>query len=89
MYSKVRMKVDSKIIPVSINDLMDRYFDDIPLTKEEAQALENFDRYRLQVLNEARNDSDFKLKYLKIQAMANLSSYQFFLQSDLLVNLEA
>jgi len=83
------MKVDSKIIPVSINDLMDRYFDDIPLTKEEAQALENFDRYRLQVLNEARNDSDFKLKYLKIQAMANLSSYQFFLQSDLLVNLEA
>lgn len=83
------MKVDSKIIPVSINDLMDKYFDDIPLTEEEAQALENFDRYRLQVLNEARNDSDFKLKYLKIQAMANLSSYRFFLRSDLLVNLEA
>jgi hypothetical protein len=83
------MKVDSKILPVSINDLRDKYFDDLPLTEEESRALENFDRYRLHVLNAAKNDADFKLKYLKIQAMANLSSYRFFLRSDLLLNLEA
>ena len=83
------MKVDSKILPVSINDLRDKYFDNLPLTEEESLALENFDRYRLQVLNAAKNDADFKLKYLKIQAMANLSSYRFFLRSDLLMNIEA
>lgn len=78
------MKLDSKILPVSINDLKDKYYDGLPLTQEEEMALSNFDQYRIQKLNAAKSDAEFKLVYLKIQAMANLSSYRYFLNLDLL-----
>lgn len=82
------MKLDATILPVSINDLKDKYFDGLSLTEEEELALRNFDRYRIEKLNAAKNDSAFKLEYLKIQAMANLSSYRYFLNMDLLENCE-
>lgn len=78
------MKVETQLLPVSINDLRDKYFDDLPLTEEEERALDNFDRYRLQQLNAAKNDEEFKVIFLKIQAMANLSSYRYFLYVDLI-----
>ncbi len=78
------MKLETKILPVSINDLRDRYFEGISLSEEEEMALSNFDQYRLNKLNSARSDAEFKLIYLKIQAMANLSSYRYFLNMDLL-----
>jgi hypothetical protein len=79
-----RMKFDTKILPVSINDLKDKYFDGSSLTKEEELALTNFDHYRIQKLNATKSDAEFKLCYLKIQAMANLKSYRYFLNIDLL-----
>jgi uncharacterized protein (UPF0305 family) len=79
------MKVETKLLPVSINDLRDKYFDDLPLTEDEERALDNFDQYRLQQLNATKNDEEFKIKYLKIQAMANLSSYRYFLDVDLIM----
>jgi len=79
------MKVETKLLPVSINDLRDKYFDDLPLTEDEERALDNFDQYRLQQLNAAKNDEEFKIKHLKIQAMANLSSYRYFLDVDLIM----
>ncbi|MGB1103539.1 MAG: hypothetical protein ACPG21_07915 [Crocinitomicaceae bacterium] len=78
------MEVETQLLPVSINDLRDKYFDDLPLTEEEERALDNFDRYRLQQLNAAKNDEEFKVIYLKIQTMANLSSYRYFLDVDLI-----
>ena len=54
------------------------------MTPEEEQALQNFDQYRIEQLNAAKTDAEFKLRYLKIQAMANLSSYRYFLNLDLL-----
>ncbi len=78
------MKLDSKILPVSINDLRDKYYDGLPLTQDEEMALSNFDQYRIQKSNAAKSDAEFKLVYLKIQAMANLSSYRYFLNLDLL-----
>ncbi len=76
------MKFDTKILPVSINDLKDKYFDNLELTQEEELALRNFDQYRINRLNETKSDAEFKLCYLKIQAMANLSSYRYFLNMD-------
>jgi hypothetical protein len=78
------MKFDTKILPVSINDLKDKYFDGLKITEEEKLALSNFDQYRINRLNAAKSDTEFKLCYLKIQAMANLSSYKYFLNTDLL-----
>lgn len=77
------MKFDSKILNESINDLKDKYFDGVALTDEEKIALSNFDQYRLAKLNAAKSDTEFKLIYIKIQAMANLSSYRYFLNIDL------
>jgi len=77
------MKFDTKILPESINDLKDKYFDGIPLSDEEKMALTNFDQYRIQRLNMVKSDAEFKLIYLKIQAMANLSSYKSFLSNDI------
>ncbi len=78
------MKFDAKILPISINDLKDLYFDNEVLTPEQELALNNFDRYRIQKLNAAKTDTEFKLAYIKIQAMANLSSYRYFLSNDFL-----
>jgi len=80
------MSFDTKILPISINDLKDRYFDGLPLSDKEKMALHNFDQYRLVKLNGAKSDTEFKLVYLKIQAMANLSSYKYFLNSDFMVS---
>jgi len=76
------MKLDTKILPVSINDLRDKYFDGVPLSEEEEVALRNFDQYRIERLNAAKSDAEFKLCYLKIQAMGNLSSFRYFLNLD-------
>lgn len=76
------MTFNTKILPVSINDLRDKYFDGGRLTAEEELALRNFDQYRIDKLNAAKTDAEFKLSYLKIQAMANLSSYRYFLNID-------
>ncbi len=76
------MKFDTKILPISINDLKDKYFDGSPLTEEEEIALTNFDHYRIERLNAVKSDAEFNLCYLKIQAMANLWSYRSFLNLD-------
>jgi len=81
------MILETKILPVSINDLKDRYFADLPLSEEEEIALSNFDLYRIQKLSSSKSETDFKLNYLKIQAMANLSSYRYFLNRDLLLKI--
>lgn len=77
------MKFDTKILPVSINDLKDKYYANLPLTQEEERALENFDHYRIQQLVSVKSASKFKAVYLKIQAMANIDSYTYFLNSDI------
>jgi len=69
-------------LPVSINDIRDKYFEDIPLTAEEKLALNNFDKYRMNYLNSAANEEVFEKRYLEIQAKANLADYKDFLDSD-------
>lgn len=66
-------------LPVSINDIRDKYFEDIPLTPEEEKALKNFDKYRMEYLNAAPNEEVFEKRYLELQAKANLSAYTDFL----------
>jgi hypothetical protein len=69
-------------LPVSINDIRDKYFDDLPLSSEEQLALDNFDRFRMEYLNAAANEEMFEKRYLEIQARANLASYTDFLNAE-------
>lgn len=63
----------------SINDLREKEYSGEDLTKQETLALSNFDRYRIAILNEQRSEADFHEKYRELQAMANLNSFEEFL----------
>lgn len=80
--STLSTKQDLHGLPVSINDIRDKYFEDIPLSEEEKRALRNYDRYRMDYLNSAPNEEVFEKRYLELQAKANLSSYTEFLNID-------
>lgn len=64
----------------SINDLREREFSGEPLTLKEKQALINFDRFRLDVLNAQTDDMSFHKRYQELQVMANLGDYSEFLK---------
>lgn len=66
-------------LPESINDLREKYFNNVPLQKEELNALKNFDNQRIEYLNAASNEEEFQKRYIEMQAKANLSPYKDFL----------
>jgi len=65
---------------ISINDLRDKEFSGEKLSAEEKQALVNYDRFRLNVLNAQTDDESFHKRYQELQVMANLDDYKEFLQ---------
>lgn len=68
--------------PLSINDIRDKYFEDLPLSDDEKTALKNYDKYRMDYLNAAPNEEVFEQRYLELQAKANLASYTEFLNLE-------
>lgn len=69
----------------TINDLREKEYGGIKLSKKEKQALTAFDKYRIAILNKQENEGAFHSKYLELQAMANLSPYEEFLKDGYLV----
>ena len=69
-------------LPVSKNDVRDKYFENVRLSEQEKIALKNFDRYRMEYLNSAPNEEVFEKRYLEIQAKANLSAFTDFLNEE-------
>ena len=63
----------------SINDLRDKEFSGNKLSSEEKLALNNFDRYRIQVLNSQTDEEKFHYHYRQLQVIANLSDWHEFL----------
>ena len=74
-------QLDTKIaqLPISINDLKDRYFDGLKLAPEELLAIKKYDLFRLEYLNSASDSKEFDRRYLELQAKANLSPFTDFL----------
>jgi hypothetical protein len=66
---------------VSITDLREKEFNGEPLTVKEKQALKNFDHFRISELNAQQSETEFHKRYQEIQVMANLGSYEEFLQA--------
>lgn len=76
------MKTKTSILPVSINDLRDKYFSGQILSKEEKLALMNYDQYRVNYLNDSTDEDQFQKRYLELQAKANLTHYSEFLKES-------
>ena len=55
------------------------------LSEKEKVALSNFDKYRIFVLNDQESEEVFHKKYMQLQAMANLSPYEEFLQDKYII----
>jgi hypothetical protein len=68
--------------PITISDLKAKEFRDDKLSEEEAQAILNFDRFRLAELNKIKNDFEFNARYCELQIMANLADYKEFLKEE-------
>ncbi len=64
----------------SINDLREMEFNNEPLTIKEKQALVNFDRFRLDELNNQADDMSFHMRYRELQVMANMYDFEEFLK---------
>jgi hypothetical protein len=69
-------------LSVSINDLRDKEFSGLKLTKDERLALSNFDRYRINVLNSQADEQKFHYQYRQLQVIANLSDWTEFLKEE-------
>ncbi|MCB9360699.1 MAG: hypothetical protein H6587_03600 [Flavobacteriales bacterium] len=67
---------------LSINDLRDIEFKGEELSPQERLALKNFDRHRIFVLNNQKNEKEFHVAYTKLQVLANLSPYDEFLKEE-------
>lgn len=68
--------------PVTISDLKAKEFRDEKLSEEEAQAVLNFDRFRLAELNRLKEDFDFNARFCELQIMSNLADYKEFLKEE-------
>jgi hypothetical protein len=79
--SQLLKRKASGLVP-SINDLRDKEFSGIRLSKDEKLALENFDRYRINVLNAQVEEAGFHHTYRQLQVIANLSDWREFLKSE-------
>lgn len=67
---------------VSVNDLRDREFSGHRLTHEEKQALNNFDSYRIRILNASSDEETFHHNYRQLQVIANLGDWREFLKDE-------
>lgn len=67
---------------VSINDLRDKEFAGHKLNAEEKKALNNFDAYRIEILNSQETEEDFHNAYRQLQVIANLGDWKEFLKED-------
>ena len=87
------MKLDKKILErfftkkeiggdTSINDLRDKEFSGKKLSFQEQQALNNFDRYRLRILNSSSEEEIFHHNYRQLQVIANLGDWKEFLKEE-------
>ena len=67
---------------ISINDLRELEYNDSELKPHQRLALKNFDRYRITELNRQKTEKEFHNKYMQLQVMANLSSFEEFLKEE-------
>ena len=65
---------------VTINDLREKEFNAKQISATEKKALANFDKFRINELNNQPDDISFHKRYRELQVMANLGNFEEFLK---------
>ena len=63
----------------TISDLKDDYFDGINLSKEEREAINTFEKYKVKSLEGINDDIVFQQEYFKLQILENTNDFHDFL----------
>lgn len=66
-------------LPTSIDDIRDKEHTGKSLDENEKRALKNFERYRVEYLQNAKNEEDLQRRYFQLRSWANLHNYEDFL----------
>lgn len=75
-----KVKTSTGVLPLTINDLRERQFNNSSLTEDERQSLINYDSYRINYLNASDTEEEFHKRYFELQAKANLAPFTEFLK---------
>lgn len=67
---------------ISVNDLRDKEFSGQRLSPEERLALNNFDKYRIKILNSSSDEETFHNNFRQLQVIANLGDWKEFLKEE-------
>jgi hypothetical protein len=65
---------------ITISDLRDSYFDELPLAADQILALKEFDKIRVKKLSNVGDDVDFQKQYFDLQVIENTVDYRDFLR---------
>ena len=65
----------------SINDLLEKEYNGEDLTRNEREALQNFNRFVVGELNKARTDHEFREKHHRHEVMATVVDHTEFLKN--------
>ncbi len=81
LYSKALSFARSNTLPESINDLLIKDLNNEPLSEQEHSALQNYYKFRNQLLSNASDDDDFSNKIKKLRIIANFTDWREFLMN--------
>lgn len=79
LYKKAISTTNVEKLPESINDLLIKDLNGEVLSKEELIALQNYHRFRTNLLSTAKDDNDFSDKIKKLRVIANFTHWREFL----------
>lgn len=81
LYQKAIEVIEADELPKSINDLLIKYLNEEPLSEEENTALQNYYRFRNQLLSSAKSETEFSDKIKKLRIIANFTPWKEFLNA--------
>ena len=79
LYQKALRSTASQKLPESINDLLIKDLNGLSLSNEENIALQNYYKFRNQLLATAKDDADFTQKIKQLRVIANFTNWKEFL----------
>lgn len=75
-----KIKTSTGVLPLTINDLREKQFNNAYISDDEKTALINYDTYRINYLNASETEEEFHKRYFELQAKANLAPFNEFLK---------
>jgi len=79
LYQKAISNTTSQKLPESINDLLIKDLNGSSLSNEENTALQNYYKFRNELLAAAKDDTDFAQKIKQLRVIANFTNWKEFL----------